>query len=145
MNGKRGTHIRRATWATPPACAARHLSQAPGTRDWPAPSLTAPATPGWARATGSGAGAGAAARVDGEAGGDAVEVALGQLGRVDLRGLRDVELVDLALVAALPQRDLDVQVALELAVGELADQDDLGLGRDVQAVLAQRGLGVAVE
>src|ERR1035438_2985952 len=58
---------------------------------------------------------------------DALEVALAELGDVDLRGVRYVQVVVTGLQAALPLCDLDVQAAafcLLPAFGDLSDPLD---------------------
>src|SRR5689334_17739773 len=74
---------------------------------------------------------------------DDVEVALDEFRHVDLRGLRDVQLVVPGGKGGLPQRDMHVDIRLAARPGRgRADELDLRAGRDVQADLGQRRLRV---
>src|SRR5258708_10927484 len=73
---------------------------------------------------------------------DALEVTLAQLGGVDLRRLRDVQFEVAGLDSGLPQRDLDVEAALLVSLGDESYDIDSRGGGHFDAALAQRGLGV---
>src|SRR4051812_39400761 len=104
------------------------------------------------RNRGSGAaGAGAAAAADRPATGDVGQLVEVELAGVDLRGVRDVDLVVAGLDADLPQADLTVQVLLLAGLGaggllgNVADDRDAGVRGDVEADLGEGCARVAVE